>query len=243
MQENAIQTTFNLPCCRHTKHTAMYNVVLHGVVFMILFAAFQTAAEYAEPVLADLNQANLGFESSAVVYATLAIGSFFAPVVVMALEPKWSMFAASLTYLLYLVALIWPSKTWILVVSGLLGFGGSVLWTAQGVFLCRNSDDNTRGTHSGIFWSLLQCRFLIGNAVAYINLSDSDASVINAARAKSFFSALLLLGTCGVCLLPFLRPSANDPKQVAASSPCDILKGMIKVLQTHHMTSPQLSQP
>ena len=222
---------FILPCWKQTKHTAMYNVVLHGVVFMILFAAFQTAAEYAEPVLADLNQANLGFQSSAVVYATLAIGSFFAPVVVTALEPKWSMFAAALTYLLYLVALIWPSKTWILFVSGLLGFGGSVLWTAQGVFLCRNSDDNTRGTHSGIFWSLLQCRFLIGNGVAYINLASSETTVITPARAKAFFSALLLLGTCGVCLLPFLRPSANEPKQVAVSSPCDILKGMIKVFR------------
>ena len=55
----------------------MYNVVVHGIVFMILFAAFQTAAEYAEPVLADLHQPNLGFESAAVVYSTLAIGRYF----------------------------------------------------------------------------------------------------------------------------------------------------------------------
>ena len=67
----------NLPCCNCIRDTAMYNVVVHGIVFMILFAAFQTAAEYAEPVLADLHQPNLGFESAAVVYSTLAIGRYF----------------------------------------------------------------------------------------------------------------------------------------------------------------------
>ena len=147
------------------------------------------------------------------------------------LKPKWSMFASALTYLLYLVALMWPSKTCILASSGLLGFGGSVLWTAQGVFLCRNSDDNTRGTHSGIFWALLQCRFVVGNAVAFVSLAHTGAAAITPARAKTFFFSLLVLGSCGVSLIPFLRPSPNEPTKAAVSSPCDILKGMMKVLR------------
>jgi Ion channel regulatory protein UNC-93 len=44
------------------------------------------------------------------------------------------------------------------VVSILVGMGGAVLWTAQGVFLSENSDDSTLSRNSGIFWALFQAR-------------------------------------------------------------------------------------
>ena len=43
-------------------------------------------------------------------------------------------------------------------VAVLLGIGGALLWTAQGVYLSAHSDESTISRNSGIFWALFQMR-------------------------------------------------------------------------------------
>jgi len=48
------------------------------------------------------------------------------------------------------------------------GFGASVLWTAQGSYLAKNSDDLTLGFHSGVFFGLFFINAIVGNLMAAI---------------------------------------------------------------------------
>jgi hypothetical protein len=45
-------------------------------------------------------------------------------------------------------------------VSILMGFGAAFLWNGQGVYLSINSNDSTISRNSGIFWALLQIKYL-----------------------------------------------------------------------------------
>lgn len=50
-------------------------------------------------------------------------------------------------------------KTWLLyLASAILGVGAAIIWTAQGSFLSRCSEESTISRNSGIFWALLQMR-------------------------------------------------------------------------------------
>lgn len=58
-----------------------------------------------------------------------------------------------------MVSFLWP-KTWLLyTVSAVLGVGAAIIWTAQGAFLSKCSDEATISRNSGLFWAMLQMRF------------------------------------------------------------------------------------
>jgi Ion channel regulatory protein UNC-93 len=53
-------------------------------------------------------------------------------------------------------------KTWLLyVASAVVGAGAAVIWTGQGSYLILNSDSETISRNSGVFWAMLQCRFVL----------------------------------------------------------------------------------
>lgn len=205
-------------CANATRVGAkMYNVVVHGIAFMIIFSAFQTASEYAQPILEDQDLGDLGFQSAAVIYLSLACANIVAPAVVEKLGPKKAMIVGASLYLVYLASFLKPTRATVLLSSVVLGFGGAVLWAAQGVFLIENSDPRRRGRDTGIFWALLQCRLLIGNAVAYNTLAESGTTeAVNASDAHRFYFLLLLLGIAGVSVLFCLR--RREGQQVGESN-------------------------
>ena len=66
--------------------------------------------------------------------------------------------ASCVIYSLFMISFLWP-QTWLLyTVSAVLGVGAAIIWTAQGAFLSRCSDETTISRNSGIFWAMLQMR-------------------------------------------------------------------------------------
>lgn len=62
---------------------------------------------------------------------------------------------------LFMISFLWP-KTWLLyTVSGVLGLCAAIIWTAQGSFLSRCSEESTISRNSGIFWAMLQMRLVL----------------------------------------------------------------------------------
>jgi MFS family permease len=51
------------------------------------------------------------------------------------------------------------------VAAGACGVGASILWTAQGSYLAKNSDKDTLGRNTGIFFGILQVNMVVGNLI------------------------------------------------------------------------------
>jgi len=51
--------------------------------------------------------------------------------------------------------------TWLLyLASCIIGVGAALIWTGQGNYLTLNSSEDTISRNSGVFWALLQMRFV-----------------------------------------------------------------------------------
>lgn len=61
---------------------------------------------------------------------------------------------------MFLVSFLWPTTFLLYLMSAIIGFGASVIWTGQGAYLTLNSDSSTMSRNSGIFWALLQMRYV-----------------------------------------------------------------------------------
>ena len=74
---------------------------------------------------------------------------------------------------------MYPNTFMLYAASVLVGMGAAILWTAQGNFLTMNSDEDTIGKNSGIFWAMYQCSSVIGNTFVFFqfrNHKDIDAT-------------------------------------------------------------------
>lgn len=59
---------------------------------------------------------------------------------------------------LFMVSFLYP-KTWLLyVASGVMGAGAALIWTGQGSYLSRCSNESNIARNSGVFWAMLQAR-------------------------------------------------------------------------------------
>ncbi|XP_013399249.1 UNC93-like protein MFSD11 isoform X2 [Lingula anatina] len=187
----------------------LINVLVLGIGFMFIFSAFQTCSMVEQTVITDARDApnstftGNGYTSLAIIYIFSSLFNWVAPAIVNFLTPKWSLVVSGFTYFLFIASFLYP-MTWALYVgSVLVGIGAAVLWTAQGSFLTLNSDAETVGRNSGIFWALLQSSLLIGNLFSYFELRG--ATTISDSRRTVLFG--VFSGACflGVLSFVFLR--------------------------------------
>lgn len=57
--------------------------------------------------------------------------------------------------------------------SAVIGFGAAIIWTGQGTYLVLNSDKTTINRNSGIFWAMLQCRFVNLDFIHMVDVMDT----------------------------------------------------------------------
>ncbi|TPP64430.1 Et translation product [Fasciola gigantica] len=179
----------------------LFNVVLTGVSFLFLFTAFQAASLASQNVLEAAARegggsaaVGIGYISLALLYASFAICNWFAPVVLMLLGYKYTMFAGALCYVLFVASFFEP-HAWSLYLASLLnGFGAAILWTAQGAFITMCSDESNSNLHFSIFWALFQMWNLNGRF-----------------SMESFFPAVLtIVFDCELLSLLFSQPVSRD---------------------------------
>ncbi|XP_065503608.1 UNC93-like protein MFSD11 isoform X4 [Caloenas nicobarica] len=139
----------------------LFNIIILGVSFMFMFTAFQTCGNIAQTVITNLNSTDFhgsGYTSMSIIYGVFSASNLISPSVVAIVGPQLSMVVSGIFYSLYIAVFIQPATWTFYTASVFIGIAAAVLWTAQGNCLTVNSDENTIGRNSGVFWALLQSR-------------------------------------------------------------------------------------
>ncbi len=140
---------------------------------------------------------------------------------------KFTMILGAVWYVAYIASFFYLNEALLYSASAMLGVGAALIWTAQvgknvkralfniyftymlyikkGAFLTVNSDEETMGRNSGIFWAMLECSLLIGNTFSYFQFKDEDD--ISEDDRFIFVAVLFVCGCAGLLVFFFLLPT------------------------------------
>ncbi|NWW73988.1 MFS11 protein, partial [Climacteris rufus] len=190
----------------------LFNILILGVSFMFIFTAFQTCGNIAQTVITNLNSTDFhgsGYTSMSIIYGVLSASNLISPSVVAIVGPQFSMVVSGIFYSLYIAVFIKPATWAFYTASVFIGIAAAVLWTAQGNCLTVNSDENTIGRNSGVFWALLQFSLFFGNL--YIYFAWQGKTHISESDRRTVFIALTVISLVGTVLF-FLIRKQEDTK-------------------------------
>ncbi|KFQ61797.1 UNC93-like protein MFSD11 [Pelecanus crispus] len=190
----------------------LFNIIILGVSFMFIFTAFQTCGNIAQTVITNLNSTDFhgsGYTSMSIIYGVFSASNLISPSVVAILGPQLSMVVSGIFYSLYIAVFIQPATWAFYTASVFIGIAAAVLWTAQGNCLTVNSDENTIGRNSGVFWALLQSSLFFGNL--YIYFAWQGKTRISESDRRTVFIALTVISLVGTVLF-FLIRKQEDTK-------------------------------
>ncbi|KAM6119004.1 UNC93-like MFSD11 [Phoenicopterus ruber ruber] len=190
----------------------LFNIIILGVSFMFIFTAFQTCGNIAQTVITNLNNTDFhgsGYTSMSIIYGVFSASNLISPSVVAVVGPQLSMVVSGIFYSLYIAVFIQPATWAFYTASVFIGIAAAVLWTAQGNCLTVNSDENTIGRNSGVFWALLQSSLFFGNL--YIYFAWQGKTYISESDRRTVFIALTVISLVGTVLF-FLIRKQEDTK-------------------------------
>ncbi|XP_063315041.1 UNC93-like protein MFSD11 [Pelobates fuscus] len=196
------------------ERTKLFNILILGFAFMLMFTAFQTCGNVAQTVISSLNSTEFngsGYTSLAIIYGVFSASNLIAPSVVAIIGSQLSMFLSGLIYSAYIAMFIQPFTWSFYTLSVIIGIAAAVLWTAQGACLTVNSNEETIGRNSGIFWALLQFSMLFGNL--YIYVAWKGEVVISETDRRSVFIALTVISLVGTVLFFLIRTPSSSRSQ------------------------------
>uniref|UniRef100_A0A8C5SHN9 UNC93-like protein MFSD11 n=1 Tax=Laticauda laticaudata TaxID=8630 RepID=A0A8C5SHN9_LATLA len=208
------------------------NIIVLGIAFMFMFTAFQTCGNIAQTVITNLNHTDFhgsGYTSMAVIYGVFSASNIISPSVVAVIGPQLSMFISGIFYSLYIAIFIQPITWSFYTASVFLGIAAAVLWTAQGNCLTINSNENTIGRNSGIFWALLQFSLFFGNL--YIYFAWQGKTYISESDRRTVFISLTVISLVGTLLFFLIRTpneTISEEEESSAETIADNMSGQSK---------------
>ncbi|NXJ00409.1 MFS11 protein, partial [Psophia crepitans] len=202
----------------------LFNIIILGVSFMFLFTAFQTCGNIAQTVITNLNNTDFhgsGYTSMSIIYGVFSASNLISPSIVAIAGPQLSMVISGIFYSLYIAVFIQPATWTFYTASVFIGIAAAVLWTAQGNCLTVNSDENTIGRNSGIFWALLQSSLFFGNL--YIYFAWQGKTRISENDRRTVFIALTVISLVGTVLFFLIRKQEDTKAPGEEDSGSEIL--------------------
>ncbi|XP_050544035.1 UNC93-like protein MFSD11 [Daktulosphaira vitifoliae] len=220
----------------------LMNVSLLGLSFMLVFTAFQTMGNIEKTILASIQNdyptfTGDGYTSLSIIYVVFALSNWVSPTIISYAGSRMSMFVGACCYTLFLISFLWPSTVLLYLMSVLIGFGASIIWTGQGTYLTLNSDSTTMSRNSGIFWALLQMSMFLGNTFVFFVLHDK--SHVDESTRTLLFTVLSVVCFLGTLLFLLLRsPVSSEGTENEQGIPLSIineLKNSVALFLTEDM--------
>eukprot|EP01080_Neovahlkampfia_damariscottae_P006880 gene6880-11042_t len=181
----------------------LFNIILLGLSFMLIFSAFNTTANYMSTLHQDIGYISLGL-----LYFIFSLSNFFSPTIEKFVGSKICMIAGSLVYILY-VLFAGFNFAWLLIVFSIfLGFAASILWTAQGNYISSVSSEDKLGFNSGLFFGLFFLSIIFGNLIVGVLFSFDIPLWMT-------FLILFCIGLVGIVMLFFIKnPKIKKEKKI-----------------------------
>ncbi|GCC26015.1 UNC93-like protein MFSD11 [Chiloscyllium punctatum] len=202
--------------------TKLINVIILGCGFLLVFSAFQTGGNIEQTVIKSINSTRFhgsGYTSLAIIYSVFSASNILTPSIVAVLGARLSMVISGLVYSVYSAVFIEPFTWSFYLASVIIGIAAAVIWTAQGNCLTTNSDENTIGRNSGIFWALLQFSLLFGNL--YIYLAWKGETHISDHNRRTVYIALTVISGVGSILFLLIRQPVSEVSSTEQNKPDD----------------------
>jgi len=142
------------------------------IACLLLFTAYNSVQNLQSSLLGQT-----GYYSLMIIYISLCITTLlFSGQVVHMIKPKWALAVGATCYVAFIIANRWPSIGSLYPTAAILGFGGGILWAAQGTYLTIASSNYaesrnqtrvaTMGLFTGIFFGIFQISQVIGNLIS-----------------------------------------------------------------------------
>src|SRR3989338_2317495 len=144
----------------------MYNTVVLGMAFLWVFLGAATLQSYES----TLNHQD-GLISLGLVYLGFGLSSLLASQIHALVGSRLSMLVAGGCYALYILTNIFYYLPVYYAASLLVGFAATMLWTAQGAFLTRQSSAENPGFYSGLFLAIYQSEGIFGYLITQLLVS------------------------------------------------------------------------
>ncbi|MBI2626370.1 MAG: MFS transporter [Candidatus Nealsonbacteria bacterium] len=119
--------------------------------FLLIFLGFNGVQSYVTAYFSDANMAEVGFRSLILIYLFFILFNPVSAIFVSRYGAKKCMMAASIFYSFFILSLLSGSVILIYIFSALLGMAAAFLWTGQGSYLIRASDEKSYGANAGFF--------------------------------------------------------------------------------------------
>ena len=154
------------------------NVTILSICLGLLFFGFNAAEQYFTAFYQQIGQADLAFQSLAILYLAIIIGNYLGPTIVRKLGIKLSIYLGFLSYTVLVFGIVTKISLLVYLLSTLLGIGAGILGIARIEFLRLVAPRQNRGEFSGAIESIRTLGGFIGIVGVSFLVKIIDISIV-----------------------------------------------------------------
>ncbi|XP_055329535.1 UNC93-like protein MFSD11 [Paramacrobiotus metropolitanus] len=218
------------------------NILLLGFGFMFSMGSYTTCAMSQTVVLNTVKDEyfqgteTIGYSVLCVVYASVAAGFLIAPSISAIIGPKPAMVLGAGCLLLYVVTFLRPLVVTLYIGALFQGLGQALIWTVYGHFLTENSNKDTLGRNTGVFWCLFQSCLVVGNLFYFVMMQG--VTVITEKQRTILFVVLIGSAVVGASILALMRHPwriKQKPNDALSHGPVTAIVGLCRLAVSKNM--------
>jgi MFS family permease len=185
------------------------NLFMLTIGMSLLLAGFQSTQQFVTMKYSEAGNISTGYLSLTLIYLFFFLGSLFTPVIHSRFGSKNAIIAASLFYILYIIAIAFGQGILVIAASILLGVAASVLWSGHSVYIGLISDEKNRLSKISYFWSIYSLFSCV-----FIPLAGFIIIITSYEFTFYLYTFIALMSLPTIMIIQDKRETSNNTKQV-----------------------------